>query len=89
MIREMLRQAVRTSSPLGADVAFDDATPILAQGIIDSLGIFSVMTELETRLNCTFPPEELVAENFQSIDVMDKMVQRLIKSGLIAEESVR
>lgn len=89
MIREMLRNAVRTSSPLGAEVAFDDATPILAQGVIDSLGIFSVMTELETRLNCTFPPEELVAENFQSIDVMEAMVQRLVQKGLIAEENVR
>ncbi|MEW6645536.1 MAG: phosphopantetheine-binding protein [Pseudomonadota bacterium] len=85
----MLRNAVRTSSPLGAEVAFDDATPILAQGVIDSLGIFSVMTELETRLNCTFPPEELVAENFQSIDVMEAMVQRLVQKGLIAEENVR
>jgi len=89
MIREMLRNAVRVSSPLGAEVAFDDATPILAEGIIDSLGIFSVMTELESRLSCTFPPEELVAENFQSIDVMDAMVQRLVKKGLIAEENVR
>ncbi len=89
MIREMLRHAVRASSPLGVEVAFDDGTPILAQGIIDSLGIFSVMTELETRLSCTFPPEELVAENFQSIDVMEAMVRRLVEKGLIAEENVR
>lgn len=87
-IREMLRKAVRESSSHGPDVQFQDDTPILADGIIDSLGIFSVMTELETAFGFTFPPEELVADNFQSVDTMELLVRRLTESGTIARETV-
>lgn len=86
-IRELLRKAVRESSSHGADVQFKDDTPILAEGIIDSLGIFSVMTELETAFGFTFPPEELLADNFQSVDTMETLVHRLVDSGTIAREA--
>ena len=85
--RELLRKAIREASPLGADLVFEDSTPLLADGIIDSMGIFGVMTELEGALGFSFPPEELVAENFQSIDTMFAMVQRLIDKGTIPREA--
>ncbi len=83
-IYELLRTTVRESSSLGSDLAFDDATPILAAGIIDSMGIFGIMTELERAFGFTFPPEELNTDNFESIDAMAAMVQRLIEKGTIA-----
>jgi len=83
-IYELLRRTVRESSPLGSDLAFDDATPILAAGIIDSMGIFGIMTELERAFGCELPPEELDAQNFASIDAMAAMVRRLIEKGTIA-----
>lgn len=88
-IRQMLRKAVQEASSMGADLQFEDSTPILAEGIIDSLGIFGVMTEIETAFGFTFPPEELDAANFQSIDTMEALVQRLIQKGAIAAEAVQ
>ena len=88
-IREILRKAVRESSSLGSDVTFADSTQILSEGIIDSMGIFGVMTELETALGCTIPPEELVADNFQSIDTMAALVQRLMAGGTGSTEAAQ
>jgi acyl carrier protein len=80
----LLRNAVRESSLLGADLEFEDSTPILPAGIIDSMGIFGIVTELERAFDFKLPPEELVAENFKSIDAMAAMVRRLIEKGTIA-----
>jgi acyl carrier protein len=88
-IREVLRKAVRESSAHGSDVRFDDTTPILAEGIIDSMGIFGVMTEIENVLGCTLPPEEISAENFRSIDALSALVQRLMDSAALSEEATR
>ncbi len=75
--RELLRSVVRQASPLGSDVRFADDTPILADGIIDSMGILGIMTEIERALGVTLPPEALVTENFQSIDTLAAMVEGL------------
>jgi len=82
-LKGTLRQAVRESSSLGPDVKFDDDTQILAEGIIDSLGIFSVMSEIEKDLGVSLPPDEIAAENFQSVNIMMEMVTRLVDSGVI------
>ena len=87
-VRELLRNTVRESSPLGPDVAFGDDTLILGEGIIDSLGIFGVMTEIETQLGFSFPPDELTEANFESIDSMAALVGRLMEAGTISKEAV-
>ncbi len=82
-IYELLRRTVRESSSLGSDLEFDDATPILAAGIVDSMGIFGITTELERAFGFELPPEELDAQNFESIEAMAAMVRRLIEKGTI------
>lgn len=79
--RELLRSVVRQASPLGSGVRFADDTPILADGIIDSMSILGIMTEIERALGVTLPPEALVTENFQSIDTLAAMVERLSGTG--------
>ena len=76
-IHAMLCRAVRESSAHGPDVAFDDDTQLLAEGIIDSIGIFSVMSEIEQELGCVVPPGEVTADNFRSIGALSALVARL------------
>jgi acyl carrier protein len=76
-IRAILRKAVRESSAHGPDVTFDDDTQLLAEGIIDSIGIFSVMSEIEQELGYVLPPDEITADNFRSIGALSALVQRL------------
>ena len=43
-LREVLRTIVRETSPMGPTVQFDDDTPLLARGIVDSLGMVAICT---------------------------------------------
>jgi acyl carrier protein len=85
-IREVLRKAVQESSAYGPDASFDDDTPLLVDGIIDSIGIFSVMSHIEQDLGCILSPEEITAENFRSIDALSALVQRLVDAGAASRE---
>jgi acyl carrier protein len=85
----MLRKAVQESSAHGPDVAFDDDTQLLAEGIIDSIGIFSVMSEIEQELGCILPPDEITADNFRSIDALSALVQRLVDAATVSKEATR
>jgi acyl carrier protein len=82
----MLCKAVRESSAHGPDVAFDDDTQLLAEGIIDSIGIFSVMSEIEQELGCVLPPSEITADNFRSIGALSALVQRLLADAATSKE---
>jgi acyl carrier protein len=86
-IREALYKSVKESSVKGAGVAFDDDTEIISSGILDSLGIFSVIAEIESKLNIWLPPEDIVSENFNSINAMMAMLAKLAESGIISSKS--
>jgi acyl carrier protein len=88
-IHAMLCKAVRESSAHGPDVAFDDDTQLLAEGIIDSIGIFSVMSEIEQELGCVLPPSEITADNFRSIGALSALVQRLLADAATSKEVTR
>jgi acyl carrier protein len=88
-IREILRKAVQESSAHGPDVSFNDDTPLLAEGIIDSIGIFSVMSYIELELGHVLSPEEITADNFRSIDALSALVQRLVDAAAVSREYSR
>lgn len=49
---------------------------LLAQGIIDSMGILDLATFLETRFGIETTEDDLIPENFQSIATLAALVQR-------------
>jgi acyl carrier protein len=59
-----------------------DATPLarheslLEAGILDSLGLFQLIAFLEESFGVTIAPEDLLAENFQSVDRIETLVKR-------------
>ncbi|MDP2207240.1 MAG: acyl carrier protein [Bacteroidota bacterium] len=46
----------------------DDTVSLLGTGIIDSMGTLELISFLESNYNIRFDDEELVAENFDSIE---------------------
>ena len=49
-------------------------TLLLEKGILDSLSIVFLISELETRLNITIPLENVVESNFKNIDSIAALV---------------
>ena len=58
----------------------DPAEPLLAGGVIDSTGIMELLGFLEERYGVTFRDDELVGENFESVQrIADFILPKLAR----------
>ncbi len=64
----------KPGTPLNGD------TLLVQEGIIDSLGIFVLISFLEKELHTQLQPEDIVIENFETINKLAALVQ-LRKAG--------
>jgi acyl carrier protein len=63
-----VRKFVLDSFPLARKRRIQDSDALLEGGIIDSQGVLEVVAFIERRFSTTVDDEELVPENFQTID---------------------
>ena len=73
-MREELLQLLEAENP-GIDFTASDE--LVDDGILDSLTIVSLIGTLSMEYGIDIPYEEIVPENFNSIDAMAAMVERL------------
>jgi acyl carrier protein len=59
------------------DVDFSTASELVQQGILNSLDIVVLVTEISDRLDVQIPAGEILPENFDSAQAIWAMVQRL------------
>ncbi len=59
------------------DVDFESSEALVDDGIIDSLTITGMIATLSMEFGITIPYEEIIEENFNSIDGLAAMVERL------------
>jgi acyl carrier protein len=52
------------------DSALGDGDSLINAGVIDSTGVLELITHLEETLSIRVPPEEMVPQNFDSIDAI-------------------
>lgn len=74
-LKESIRNFILEKFPLARKrgVQFDDN--LLESGIIDSLGILDLVNFLEQSLGIILSDEELIPENFQTIERLSVFVQ--------------
>jgi acyl carrier protein len=63
-----VRQFILDSFPLARKKQLKNSDPLLESGIIDSQGVLDVVIFIEQRFATTVDDEELVPENFQTIE---------------------
>ncbi len=62
---------------LRPDVDFEKETKLIGDSILESFDIMSLVTELEDEFDVKIKPKDLVAENFNSVDNIVAMLQKL------------
>ena len=71
-------QIISILSDIRGDVEDWEANKELVHsGVLDSLGIVTLIGELSDAFDIEIPPQEIVYENFDSVDGLVKMVERL------------
>ncbi len=59
------------------DVSIDDNTRLVDDGILDSLDIVTLVTELNAAFDIVVPAVEIVPDHFNSVAALAAMVRRL------------
>lgn len=69
---------------INADVSLDPSvtivadTDLLLSALVDSLGVVEIVGWLQDHTGVTIDPLDVVLENFQTVDLMAALVERLL-----------
>ena len=62
------------NSPGGQEISADD--DLLGRGLLDSLGMMSLVFYIEDELGMPVPPEDVTIENFVSVSAIEAYLKR-------------
>lgn len=65
-----LRHFILSDLLLGQTAEIKDDEDLLLSGLVDSLGVVRLVAFIESELHITVPPEDVVLENFQTINAI-------------------
>ena len=72
-----MEQLLSILSELHPDVDFEHTADLIDDGILDSLDIVTLVTEIDSVFGVTIPAEEIVPENFNSAEALMALIERL------------
>jgi acyl carrier protein len=75
-IQNTIRSFVVQKFPAAKKQALDENVPLLASGIVDSLGMLDLVTFLEATFAIQLSDEELTPENFATIRALATFVEQ-------------
>lgn len=64
-------------SSLHSEVDFENTSDLVDDGILDSLDIVALVTEIDAEMGISIPAEEIVPENFNSVQALMALIERL------------
>ena len=72
-----MEKLIEILNELHDDVDFETAEGLVDDGILDSLDIVSLVTEIDSEFDVRIPPEEIIPENFNSAAALWALISRL------------
>ena len=83
-IRTSLHHFLTATFPALQSSRLTDSTPLLEGGAVDSLGLLEIVTFLEQDFGLKLDDEDVVVENFESIQSIESLVRRKLTSNVPA-----
>ena len=74
MAKDEIRSFIFKNFRISKSKNIEDSSALLDEGVLDSLGILEIVNFLQDELGISVEDEELVTENFQSIDAIASFV---------------
>ena len=62
---------------LHPEVNFETTDDLVDDGILDSLDIVTLVTEINSEFDVAIPAEEIIPENFNSAEALMELIERL------------
>ena len=74
----MKEKILEILSGIRPDIDFENETELMDGGLLDSFDIVSIISDLNDAFDISIRITELKAENFNTLDAMVKLVEKLI-----------
>jgi acyl carrier protein len=75
MAEEIRAHIIETRPPGKSRVEFEDGTSLVTTGILDSVGVFTLIAFLEQRYAIEVGDDELEWKHFESVDAITRLVE--------------
>lgn len=72
-----MEELMRILRELHPDVDFNTADDLIGDGVLDSLDIVTLITEINSAYDVSIPAEEILPENFRSAKAIYDLITRL------------
>ena len=72
-----MEQLLTILKSMHPEVDFEAADDLIGEGILDSLDIVTLITEINNTFNVSIPAEEVLPENFASAEALWALIERL------------
>ncbi|ETK00069.1 phosphopantetheine attachment domain protein [Eubacterium nodatum ATCC 33099] len=74
-----MNEVLEILEDLRPDVDFKEEKALVSDGILDSIDIISLVQELDEEFDITIKPADLIPENFNSVEAISKLVEKLME----------
>ena len=71
----MIKQIIETLSEICPGIDFETETALIDDGLIDSLDIVAVVTELMEAFDVELGVDDLTPENFNSVEAIEELIE--------------
>ena len=72
-----MEKLIEILTSLHPEVDFENNDSLIDDGILDSLDIVTLVTEINAEFDVTIPAEQIVPENFNSAEALMELITRL------------
>ena len=72
-----MEKLIEILTSLHPDVYFENNDSLIDDGILDSLDIVTLVTEINAEFDVTLPAEEIIPENFNSAAALMELIEKL------------
>lgn len=72
-----MEEIIKILNDFRPDINFRTQTNLIESGVLDSLDIVNIVSEFDSEFDIEVPVEEITPENFNSVEAMKKLIDRL------------
>lgn len=72
-----MEKLIEILTELHPDVDFATVEDLIDDGVLDSLDIVSLVSQIDSEFGVTIPAEEIIPENFNSAEALFALITRL------------
>lgn len=74
----MKEKILKILKDINPDIDYDSETQLVEDGLFDSLEVMSIVSDLEDVFHIEIDPDDVVAENFNSVKTILKIVEKYL-----------